>query len=506
MANSLGISAPYLNLMESNKRRVSAALLPKMAELLEIDLEDLTGTTERRQMDDLEDLASDELFQEMELEPEFSAEIVGRYPGWAQAILRLGAGYRDNQQANAMLSDRLNRDPELGEAVHRMLTHITSIRSTSEILKTSKDLQTQKRQRFRNIIAEESEKLSIVAQKLVSAIGADANEPGLVSSTDQVDDFIFNSGNYFPRLESVANELAVHLNRQGDPFEGALVHMLETRHGVQVTREARTNVDVSRLRNQSYFDAESSRLILIENASESTRRFQMARTLAQLQAHEIIQFHVENPELTTDAARSRAFAYLSAYVASAMLFPYERFLEAATSRRYDIELLCQQFGASFEQVAHRLVTLHRPGDEGIPFAFLRSDPAGFVTKRFPVPGFPLPRHGNACPLWAIYQAFQLPGRIIRQLVQFPAGDRYLFVARTVNKEPASFHEPDFLHSVMLMCDALHADKTVYADGLDMQASEFAKPVGPSCRLCPRSDCTHRQELAMFNYKHSMVQP
>jgi len=298
MANSLGISAPYLNLMESNKRRVSAALLPKMAILLEIDLADLTGTTERRQMDDLEDLASDELFQEMELEPEFSAEIVGRYPGWARAILRLGAAYRDNEQANAMLSDRLNRDPELGEAVHRMLTHITSIRSTSEILETSKNLEATQRQRFRNIIAEESENLSVVAQKLVTAIGTDANEPGLVSSTDQVDDFIFNSGNYFPRLEHVANQLVNNLKQQGETIESALVNILETSHGVQVVRQSRDSVDASRLRNQSYFDSDNARLVFIENASESTRRFQMARTLAQLQARETIQSHVEGPELT----------------------------------------------------------------------------------------------------------------------------------------------------------------------------------------------------------------
>jgi predicted transcriptional regulator len=34
---------------------------------------------------------------------------------------------------------------------------------------------------------------------------------------------------------------------------------------------------------------------------------------------------------------------------------------------------------------------------------------------------------------------------------------------------------------------------VYADGLDLSAHEMAARVGPSCRLCPRLDCLHREE-------------
>ena len=48
--------------------------------------------------------------------------------------------------------------------------------------------------------------------------------------------------------------------------------------------------------------------------------------------------------------------------------PYEPFLEAAQAVRYDIDLLGRRFGASFEQVCHRLVSLRRPEAAGIPFA------------------------------------------------------------------------------------------------------------------------------------------
>src|SRR3546814_14887319 len=93
--------------------------------------------------------------------------------------------------------------------------------------------------------------------------------------------------------------------------------------------------------------------------------------------------------------------------------PYGRFLEDAVRARYDVDLLRRLYAASVEQACHRLVTLRRPGAEGIRFAFIRSDPAGFVTKRLPLPNLPLPRYGCACPLWAVYRAFQTPEAVVR---------------------------------------------------------------------------------------------
>jgi hypothetical protein len=158
-----------------------------------------------------------------------------------------------------------------------------------------------------------------------------------------------------------------------------------------------------------------------------------------------------------------------------------------------VELLRQRFSASVEQICQRLVSLRKPGAEGIPFGFLRADPSGHVSKRFPIAGLPIPRSGNGCPLWPLYGAFQTPDRVIRQLAEFPNGSRYLFIGRTVRHEPALFHEAPFLHAVMLACDEVHADQTVYADGLDFAARQMATPVGPNCRLCSRDNCLHRGE-------------
>jgi predicted transcriptional regulator len=200
--------------------------------------------------------------------------------------------------------------------------------------------------------------------------------------------------------------------------------------------------------------------------------------------------------LTSAAARRLAQRALSSYFAGAVVFPYEDFLKAAEGCRYDIDTLRERYSASFEQVAHRLVTLRRPGASGVPFGFLRSDPAGRLTKHFPLPGLLLPSSGHACPLWAIYAAFRAPEGIVRQVVRFSGGSRYLFIARSITKRVAGFADQALPISVMLACDVLHADRTVYGAGLDLADGRADVPVGPACRLCTRAECPSRQEEAL----------
>src|SRR3546814_10848256 len=81
---------------------------------------------------------------------------------------------------------------------------------------------------------------------------------------------------------------------------------------------------------------------------------------------------METSGIDGGAARRLCRAHLASYFAAAVMMPYERFLQAAESLRYDVEILSRRFGASFEQVCHRLTTLHRPGARGVPF-FMRSE-------------------------------------------------------------------------------------------------------------------------------------
>ena len=54
--------------------------------------------------------------------------------------------------------------------------------------------------------------------------------------------------------------------------------------------------------------------------------------------------------------------------------------------RYDVELLSNIFGVTYETVAHRICNLSDPKRSGIPFHFLRSDIAGNISKRYSASG------------------------------------------------------------------------------------------------------------------------
>jgi predicted transcriptional regulator len=172
--------------------------------------------------------------------------------------------------------------------------------------------------------------------------------------------------------------------------------------------------------------------------------------------------------------------------------PYTAFARAVEQRRYDVEALARQFGASFEQVAHRLTTLQKPGQERVPFFFIRVDEAGNVSKRLDGAGFPFARHGGGCPLWSVHQAFRTPRQIVTQWLELPDGQRFFSIARTVTAGGGGFGKPRIERAIALGCAAEHAPKLIYTDGqLSAQTEAQATPIGVTCRICHRTECTAR---------------
>lgn len=497
MARSLGISASYLNLIEANKRAVGGELLSRLAEQLELEVDVLTGELERRLSDDLRELPTEPLLRHIHLRPEEVEELVARHPGWVRAMLTLYRAYLDNNESVAMLSDRLNRDPLLQESVHRMLTQITSIRSSAEILNDVDDLEPGHRRRFQRTIHEQSTELSDAAHHLVSYFEQGDMGNRSMAASEEVDDFIIAHRNFFPVLEEAAGDLtrSLAVSERGN-VDGAAIEYLRKRHDITVVTESIGDERAVEFKNQCRYDDAERRLCFLANAPATTRRFQMLRVAAEQGYQDVIDECCDDPRLSSAESVQRARRALASYVAAAAILPYGRFLECAEQCRYDIEILRQRFEAGYEQVCHRLVSLRDPRAEGIPFAFLRADPSGHISKRFPLFGFPLPRYGHACPLWNIFAAFQTPFRVVRQLSEFQSGRRFLMISRTVSKRATAFHEQPVLFAVMLACDALYADRTIYAEGLDLAAAGTMVRVGSTCRLCSRSSCQHRQEQAI----------
>jgi predicted transcriptional regulator len=177
------------------------------------------------------------------------------------------------------------------------------------------------------------------------------------------------------------------------------------------------------------------------------------------------------------------------YVAGALLMPYGPFAAAALSLRHDMEAVAARFGVSYEQACHRLSTLQRPGARGVPFFFLRVDPAGNVSKRFSAAGFPFARYGGSCPRWVVHTAFASPGTVRVQVAELPDGAAYLCFARAVARRGPRWGEPGSMHVVAMGCALSNAGEVAYADGLDLERAKVG--IGLSCRLCDRPDCRSR---------------
>jgi predicted transcriptional regulator/DNA-binding XRE family transcriptional regulator len=239
------------------------------------------------------------------------------------------------------------------------------------------------------------------------------------------------------------------------------------------------------------YEANTKTLTLSEFSPPATQAFQLLLQLALLTRSDLLEATLDLARFQSDAARNIAKVGLANYFAGAALMPYAAFHEAAQTTRHDLEILAARFGASLEQIAHRLSTLQRPSAKGIPFFFVRVDQAGTITKRHSATTLQFARYGGACPLWNVHRAFETPGQFLRQLAETPDGARYFCLARDVSKSGGSYTAPVRRYAIGLGCEVKHADAVVYADHMNTGTPEAYEPIGISCRICERKTCHQR---------------
>lgn len=486
LAREVGISPTYLNLIENNKRAIGGKLLQSISQRLDLDLEELSGAHEARSIQVIEELMADPVMRGIALEPNAIPELVARFPEAGLALTRLYRAYMDAMASIDVYVHRLRSDPLLSEMLHLVLNRIAAIRSGAEILAGMPDLTKAEQDRFIETINKESIDLTPIVHNLVGYFERTVSQQKAVSPLAELDEAIIAHQNHFPPLEELADRLREEITTGGQWDESTLARALQDRFGIRCTRISH----VAGMTAQHRYDPAKREFLIRTSATAATRLFQMARLYTLQAAPDALGQTVDTVGLTSDDARRLATNAMASYVAGAMMMPYEPFRNDAERWRYDIDLLAQLYNSSFEQVAHRLVTLRRKGAEGLAFGFLRADRAGRLTKRFPISGLSLPISGYGCVLWPIYQAFASQG-FVRQVAVFPSGGRFLLIAKAIAKRASSYQEQPLVYSIMLAINLVHADRTVYGQGLDL--SHEAVPVGPSCLLCPRQDCSHRQE-------------
>jgi predicted transcriptional regulator/transcriptional regulator with XRE-family HTH domain len=307
--------------------------------------------------------------------------------------------------------------------------------------------------------------------------GAEAPDPVAESRR-----FLAARRNSFPTLDDAAERIA-----QAVGVHDNIIGYLKARHELRV-RRLPSNVMVGSIRR---LDRHRKEILLDDGLDTASQMFQLALQIAYLEMRDEIDAVLQDGSFATESGERLTRRALASYAAAAILMPYSAFAKAAEARRYDVEALARQFGASFEQTAHRLTTLQKPGQERVPFFFIRVDPAGNVSKRLDGAGFPFARHGGGCPLWSVHQVFRTPREIVTQWLELPDGQRFFSIARTVTAGGGAFGAPRVERAIALGCAAEHAGRLVYTQDQPGLGADAATPIGVTCRLCHRSECTAR---------------
>lgn len=314
------------------------------------------------------------------------------------------------------------------------------------------------------------------------------------SPWEEVRDFFHYCDNYIDAIDRSAE----HFASQCKPSETIAAAAIRTLAGRQITT---VFADTDAVRQ---YDGATKALTISRHANPATQTFQLLLQMALITQDALLTATLDLARFQSDEARSIAKVGLANYFAGAALMPYTAFLTAAQDTRHDLEILSTRFGASLEQVAHRLSTLQRPGAKGVPFFFVRVDQAGTITKRHSATTLQFARYGGACPLWNVHQAFETPGQFLRQLAETPDGAQYFCLARDVSKSGGAYHQPTRRYAIGLGCEVKHAPALVYADHMDTGAATAYAPIGISCRICERRTC-HQRSVPPLE-RHLRVDP
>jgi hypothetical protein len=146
LAEQLGISASYLNLIEHGRRSLSAPLLIKLAGLFELDLRSLSSEQHAREVADLMEVFGDPLFEADDVTTAEVKDLVASAPSAARAVLGLYRAYRSAREAADTLAGKLSDGDqedggggqlpteEVSDLVQRHTNHFPELEEGAEAL------------------------------------------------------------------------------------------------------------------------------------------------------------------------------------------------------------------------------------------------------------------------------------------------------------------------------------------------------------------------------------
>ena len=302
-----------------------------------------------------------------------------------------------------------------------------------------------------------------------------------------ISDFLQENKNYFPKLEDFANKIFDEVKQNNRTRYIALCKFLKSEYDITV----KDVIPEDGKPFSKIFNKKNKELILSDYLSLETKKLHAAAQIVQEGSIDEINRLLETFNFPSEESKKLTKVALLNYCGAAILMPYKLFHTECKKLKYDLELLQNTFATSFEQVTHRVTCLNDPNLPGVPFHFLRVDVAGNISKRFSLSGIEIPRYGGACPRWNVYSAFSRPGVIQAAVSKMTNGEKYVCIARTVEKGIGRYGQKKSMLSIGLGCEAKYAKDFVYTENLDIHDKKSEIPVGVSCRTCDRLDCSQR---------------
>jgi len=425
LAEQLGISASYLNLIEGGKRKIDGDLLLKVCQELKIELSDLTNKSDLNLANNISELLDDQLFEDLDILGPEVQDLVNTNPKIARALIKLGDNFKQKD--------------------HEIINKVENL--SGKIIDNRK-----------------------------------ASFPGEVIS-----DFLQENKNYFPKLEEFANAIFEKVQTNNRTRYIALCEFLKTEYSITV----KDIIPEEEKPFSKIYNKNKKELLLSDYVSLETKKLYAAAQIAHEGAISEINEYLLKFKFPSEESKKLTKVALLNYCGAAILMPYKLFHSECKKLKYDLELLQNRFATSFEQVAHRVTCLQDPKLPGIPFHMLRVDIAGNISKRFSLSGIDIPRYGGACPRWNVYSAFTRPGIIQAAVSKMTNGEKYVCIARTVEKGIKRFGQSKSILSIGLGCEAKYAKDFVYTENIDVTDKKTEIPIGVSCRTCDRLDCSQR---------------
>ncbi len=514
LAEQLTISPSYLNLIESGKRSLDAELLLKICQELRIELTDLKSEKEidldnsklaiskfskgkniskldlkigpkikafRRQLG----LQANKFAEQLNISPSYlnliessKRKIDGDLLIKISKELRVDLSDLTSKSdinlendISDLLDDQLFEDLDiLGPEVKDLVN--TNPKIAKALIKLGDNF----KQRDHEII----NKVENISGRIIDS--RKTAFPGEVIS-----DFLQENKNYFPKLEDFANSIFEKVQKNNRTRYVALCDFLKKEYSIVV----KDVIPEEKKPFSKVFNESKRELLLSDYNSLETKKLHAAAQIVQEGAIDIINDYLSKFIFPSEESKKLTKVALLNYSGAAILMPYKLFHTECKKLKYDLELLQNTFATSFEQVAHRVTCLQDEKLPGIPFHFLRVDMAGNISKRFSLSGIEIPRYGGACPRWNVYSAFTRPGVIQAAVSKMTNGEKYVCIAKTVEKGVGRFGQSKSILSIGLGCEAKYAKEFVYTENLDISDKKTEIPIGVSCRTCDRLDCSQR---------------